>query len=101
MTFTTAINSCRNGEAVKRETWTSYIRNEVPEGTTGDTSKTGFVLTFVRRDGETSTYAFGVDGHPENPMMLSHELLEGMLNDDWIRGNAESFEKARTAVTDF
>lgn len=97
MTFPVAIQSLRDGEAIKRESWTSYIRKDVKPDDAPEAPKYDLVL--VKRDGTEHVYSFS--GGTDVPVMLSRELLEGFMRDDWIRGSAAAFEKARTAESDF
>lgn len=95
MTFTSAIQNLRSGEAAKRESWTGYVLKQDAPDTTNETPKYDFV--FVQRDGTRYVYAFGTDSK-DTPCQLTKVLLEGFMADDWIRGSAEEFEKARTGT---
>lgn len=95
MTFAGALQSCRNGDAVKRESWRGYIQKVFPGAEeTRFLNDAPFDVVIVAADGAKATYSFGTDTD-EDPTQLSHELLDAFLRDDWIRGSAESFEKAR------
>lgn len=92
MTFTSAVQSIREGEAIKRESWNGYAYKIFADGSTYEEPK--FDLVFKAQDGTETVYPFGTDTK-EVPMMLSKKLIEGFMRDDWIRGTIESFERAR------
>ncbi len=102
MTLTGALQSCRNGDAVKRESWRGYIQKVFPgaEEETRLPNDAPFDVVVVAADGTKATYSFGTET-AEEPTQLSHELLDAFLRDAWISGSAEAFEKARAGGGSF
>lgn len=103
MTLTGALQSCRNGDAVKRESWRGYIQKVFPGAEKEETrlpNDAPFDVVVVAADGTKATYSFGTET-AEEPTQLSHELLDAFLRDDWIRGSADAFEKARAGGGSF
>jgi len=94
MTFSSAVQCLRPGDAIKRESWRGYVTREAKVGEDQDFRDAPFDITFVQGDGSKAVYSFGTDT-PEVPAKLSHELLDAFMHDDWIRGSADAFERAR------
>ena len=92
MTFTSAVQSIRGDEAVKRESWNGYVFKRFAPDSAPDSKI--FDLIFKTKDGAEFVYSFGTETK-DVPMELSKNLVDGFIHDDWIRGTIESFEKAR------
>ena len=93
MTFMSAINSIRDGEATKRASWLGYVYKKPAPDSTEQAPK--FDVVIVQKDGAKYVYPFGTQTEP-SPTELTKTLLEGFMADDWDRGTIEAFEKART-----
>lgn len=93
MTFTSAVQSIRENEATKRESWNGYVFKRFSSDSTHENPK--FDLVFKAKDGSESVYPFGT-GSEEIPMTLSKKIVEGFMFDDWVRGTVDAFERART-----
>lgn len=99
MTFTSAIQSLREGGATKRESWCGYVTME--NHVADDRGKTtAYDVVVVDASGNRYVYPFGTDT-PETPLQLSKGLLESFMRDDWIRGSKDEFEKARVGTGSF
>lgn len=96
MTFNSAIQSLRDGEATKRESWRGYVTTE--NHVLDDRGRvTAYDVVIVDASGNRSVYPFGTDT-PETATQLSKDLLESFMRDDWIRGSRDEFEKARVGT---
>jgi len=96
MTFTNAIQNIRNGEAVKRESWIGYVLKQEAADSTIESPK--YDIVFVHKDGSRNVFPFGTET-AESQCSLNKDLLASFMADDWIRGSADEFEKARTGTS--
>ena len=108
-------------KAAKRPSWGGYVRRDNTVGDDGEVFS--YKVTIVQRDGDQYVFEFVVStgkwtylgfiannegekgsGVPvsSTPLVLEKELFEAtMIADDWVQGDADDFEEARTGSGEY
>ncbi len=89
--FADAIAQLTNGKATKRPSWAGYVKRT--DGTDG-----AYSIVYVKRDGTQNTYTISSTGGITTSGAITQdvELFAGMISNDWIIGDVDQFETART-----
>ena len=89
--FASAIAQLTDGKAAKRPNWAGYVKRV--DGDAG-----AYNVVFVKRDGTQSTYSFSASGTitTSGAVTMDVDLFAAMCSNDWMIGDAESYEEGRT-----
>lgn len=93
--FADAMSQLSNGRAAKRPAWRGYVKRE-DVGTDG-----AYDIVFVKPDG-TTTYTYSVSAAgvitTSDSLTMDVDLFAGMCSTDWMIGNTDDFEAARSGT---